>query len=222
MRVISSFVFAVATMSLVACGGDDDSSTPDAPEVNPATCTVSALNFGDKGALTAQSSYSEGGTPGVGGITVLAALEGAAPSDLLIIELIPGFAPFGTTAAPTAVAPGTYQMTGEQLNYKTCGTCIRILTNFDDQGEFEDQYLVTGGTLNVTAVDNSVGGTLTFSVSNLVFEHVTVAADFTSTPTNDGCHARISNATSTSTLAGGDANKLGAVFTRSISPRVIR
>lgn len=207
MRVFTSFVLALSSLSLVACG--DDGGDPPSIDAPAANCTVSSNAFGSRGALQGNSTYTEGATAGIGDMRAILPLEAAPPSDILIVEFYTGFAPFGTSGAPTAVVPGTYQISGDQLNYATCGVCVRIGTNADTQG-YEDDYLATGGTVTVTTADSRVGGTLAFSVSNLTFEHVTIDENtFQSTPVGDGCNSAIGDATHTSTLAAPPAKRAG-------------
>lgn len=192
MRKQLAAIVAVS-LSLVACvddGGGNvgidapvDAAREDAP--GGGGCTVSMTEFGER-SLPGRSFY-HGDTSGVGDIRAIMPLEPAEPQDILIVELYPGYAPFGTTAAPTAVVPGTYELTGTQLQYSTCGVCVRIGTNATDQG-YEHDYMATGGTVTVTQVDNRVGGALVLGVANLQFEHVTIDEQtFESSPVGDGC-----------------------------------
>lgn len=214
----------LSSLSLVACGGSDEgdtvdpltpvdgSTTPTVDAPPAATCSVSTSNFGDKGALTGGATFSaDTANPATYSIVMSAPLEAAPPTDGLIIEFYTGYAPFGTSTAPTPVLPGTYQLTGEQLDYATCGTCIRLVTNAAEDGSSEDDYMVTGGTLTVTALGDAVGETLTLAMSNLTFEHVTIDPDtFESTPVGDGCTTAISGATFTGTVAAPAMKRAGS------------
>ena len=212
MRIIAPTLLC-SSLLLVACGDDGGGTSTDAKEADAnANCTVSSASFGNRGALAGASTWGMGGAAGVGDIRAILPLEAASPSDILIVEFYTGFAPFGTSQAPTAVVPGTYQLTGSQLQYADCGVCLRIGTNADSgTGMYEDDYMVTGGTVTVTAVDNRVGGNLAFTLSNLQFEHATIDPDsFMSTPVGDGCNSSISGAMHMSTMAAPPANKLTA------------
>lgn len=228
-----SFVPVVlfSSLSLIACGGGDDdgdsvdpldpidASTDNTPDSStPAACSVSTANFGDKGALTGGAQFSgDPANPTSYLLGASALLETAAPADVLSVEFYTGFAPFGTPEAPTAVVPGTYQLTGEQLNYATCGVCARVATNLMEDGTFEHDYMATGGTVTVSEVGDAVGETLTFAVSNLTFEHVTINEEtFESAPVGDNCTTAITGATFTATVEAA-AMKRGqkVVLTRS-------
>ncbi len=204
MRAITSVVFALSSLSLVACG-DDGASTPiDGPrpiDGPPVACSVSTAMFGDKGALTGNATFrANPNVAGTGDMTFVAPLEGTTPPDILIFQLFSGYSPFGTTAAPTAVVPGTYQITGPQLEFADCGVCVRIGTNATATA-VEDDYMATGGTVTVDTADSRVGGTLTFSLSNVTFEHVTINDMSVSNPVGDGCESALQGATGSATLA---------------------
>ncbi len=196
-----SFVL-ITTASLAACGGDDGGNvTPldaagsiDAPVV----CTVSTGSFGDAGALTGAATFAASTmNPALYRIAVQGALETAQPTDVLFVDFYTGYTPFGTQAAPTAVLPGTYQLTGEQLDFETCGVCVTLGTNATADA-YEDDYMVTGGTVVVAAVGDAVGETLTLTLSNLELEHVTIDPQSGATSSvGDGCGTPIANATFT-------------------------
>ncbi len=194
MRKLSLFVIPFA--ALAACGGGDGDVTPiDGPAAN---CTVSTASYGDKGALTGVATFASSTmNPAIYRIAVQAALEAAEPTDVLFIDFFTGYEPFGTSMAPTAVVPGTYQLTGAQTDFETCGVCVTVGTNATQTG-YDDDYMVTGGSVTVTAVGDAVGETLTLSVSNLQLQHVTIDPMSGATaPVGDGCTTTISNGTFT-------------------------
>lgn len=202
MRKLTLFVIpALALGSMAACGGDDGASLPiDAPggsiDAPPAACTVSTTSFGDKGALTGAATFAASQmNPAIYRIAMQGALEAAAPTDVLFIDFFTGYAPFGTQQAPTAVVPGTYELNGAQLDFETCGVCVTLGTNATMTG-YDDDYMVTGGTVTVTAVGDAVGETLTLSVTNLQLEHVTIdPMSGATSAVGDGCTTSIANAT---------------------------
>lgn len=200
MRKLSLFVIPVA--ALAACGGDDGASLPidaagggiDAPVV----CTVSTGSFGDKGALTGVATFAASTmNPALYRIALQAALEGAEPTDVLFIDFFTGYEPFGTMTAPTAVLPASYNLSGAQTDFATCGVCVTLGTNATMTG-YDDDYMVTGGTVNLTALGDAVGETLTLSVSNLQLQHVNIDPQTgATTSANDGCTTTIANGTFT-------------------------
>lgn len=196
MRKLSLFVIPFA--SLAACGGDDGGPVTPIDAPTAATCTISTADFADKGALQG-AAFFEANPQNAAEytITVQGLLEAAEPLDLFVLQFYTGYEPFGTETAPTAVVPGTYQLTGAQLDFATCGVCARIATNSTTTSS-EDDYFATGGSVTVTAVGDAVGETLTVSVSNLTFTHSTI--DMTTNETTavgDGCDTRIANASFT-------------------------
>jgi hypothetical protein len=217
----------LSSLALVACGGSDDGDSVDpltpidaGTPVNvdgstEAICSVSTPTFGDKGALAGGATFSVDPANALRySIVANSPLEAALPTDGLIVEFYTGYTPFGTSAAPTAVVPGTYQLTDEQLNYASCGVCVRLVTNSAEDGSSEDDYMATGGTVTVSAVGDAVGETLTFALSNLTFEHVTIdGMTYNSTPAGDGCTTTISGATFTGTVAA-PAMKRGGTSVR--------
>jgi hypothetical protein len=193
MRKLCLSMIPVLGLGLVACGGDDDGGGP--IDGNPATCTVSTNNFGAKGDLmTAAFFESDPNNAAVYRIAAQGLLEPAEPADIVIVEFYTGYEPFGTEAAPTAVVPGTYQLSGAQLDYATCGVCVRLATNATTTAT-EDDYMATGGSVTVAAVGDAIGETLTLSFSNVTFQHVTIAPmGGQTTPVGDGCTAGIGSA----------------------------
>jgi hypothetical protein len=212
-------VFAVsmfASVSLLAsCSSKKTTASPDAsvaidafvtPIDAPPPCLISSMDFGTKGALANGTSSYDPGTPMTAGdpafpnIRMQAPLSAGAKPDIVIVELLTGFAPFGTGTAPIVPKPGTYPLTGPQLNYETCGTCVRAVAAVDTNTDGGD-FFATGGTLVVTEVGTKVGDKFTLELQNVTFEQVTYAAmTFRSTPVGNNCKTKIVNATYTGTM----------------------
>lgn len=101
-------------------------------------------------------------------------------ADTIAVELYEGSGAF----ASTPIAPGTYPLTGDELNYATCGTCIFLRADLDADTGTSQTYMATGGTVTITSVSPNLTGTL----SDLTFEHVEVdPTTYVSTPVGDGC-----------------------------------
>ena len=82
-------------------------TTPDAPA---AACTVSTADFGDKGALTGSAYLDVGMAANDATDDMLefdAVLEGAAPSDVAVVQLYAGYGVF----ASGAIAPARHRAT---------------------------------------------------------------------------------------------------------------
>ena len=159
------------------------------------TCTVSTSSFGSLGSVTTgQAQYDSTNNA----LAALVPLETTNPADALKVELYGGFGVF----SGGTIAPGTYQLTGAELNYATCGVCLRVLTNTDSSTSmYEHDYLATGGTVTITTVGTAAGQQFTASLSNVTFGHVTIdSTTFQSTPAGDGCTSAISSASLNLTL----------------------
>lgn len=187
---------ALALISFTAAcggggGGGDDTVTPDAEVVDdpdaeiPRVCDVQAA----LGAVTltnpAADSMGAAATPDFergGGL-----INGDAMPDVFQLELYKGFGVF----TGGEIVPGTYALTGDELNYSTCGVCPRIFANVDTtSGMPTQQFYVTGGSVTVTAINPN----LTFTVSDLQYVEVTIdETTFVSTPVENGCTSSITS-----------------------------
>ena len=98
--------------------------------------------------------------------------------DKLQIELYPGDGIFAS-----GLTTGTFTLAGDDLQYRTCALCVRLR---DRRGVY---YMATGGEVTLS----SVSGNLTGSLSNVTFEQVTIAEDYTSTPVVDGCQSALTS-----------------------------
>lgn len=195
MRLVTRFAALSVFLFAAACGGDDgggditltpDADTtpsPDAPQ--QVTCTADssygtvtpAQQFGQADAATNPTQLVWGAT-----------LNADTMPDIVQLELYKGLGAFTNTE----IVPGNYPLTGEELNYETCGVCVIFYTDADLNGTaFADNYFVTGGTVNITSVSPNITGTLT----NLTLEHVTIdeANNYHSTPVGDGCNSAITS-----------------------------
>lgn len=198
------------SLGLAACGGSDDDGPvvvgPDAAssiDAAPVACTVSTNSFGNKGAITPSLCVQDPGQDTMSAsddvIIMRAPLEAGSPFDELELDLFAGFGAFSN-----GFVTGTFPITGDELNWSTCGLCVFVNTNRTDPMTYEDDYLATGGTVTITAIN----GTLTGSVSNLTFEHVTLSQEG-STPAGDSCTTAVAGATFTAPIMPA-MNKAGA------------
>jgi hypothetical protein len=209
----SSMARASATLLLLmcgACGGDGKVTVDAARDARaitvdaPPPCQISAADFGVKGTLTGESIYDPGsGTPAAPIVSVVGELKSAAPKDLIIVELLSGFAPFGTQTSPLPPSAGTYTLAGSQLNYSTCGVCVRGIAartgGLSGMGGGDD-FMATGGTVKITEVGTRVGDKITLELTNISLEQVKIGANYVSTPVNNNCTTKITSATFTGTM----------------------
>jgi hypothetical protein len=220
MRTSRALVILLSSIGFAACGGgDDDQVTPidaaggvDAAgnvDAAPVVCTVSSTDFGDKGTVTGNAVFRPGMNAGAATddtLSFIAPLEAGSPTDALLVELYAGYGVFKPNGVAGPVTTGTYQITGDELNYATCGVCIQVITDLT-QTSAGDNYLATAGTINITQVGTATGQMLAATVTGLQFEHVTIDdTSFQSTPANDGCNSAMSNASFSGTLMAPPAN----------------
>ena len=192
-------IASLAVLPLLACGG----GTPNKVDgsVHGDGGSGSGTDGGGSAACTASSSYTptfaasdeQAGFQGSGSAEVIIAgapLNADATPDGLDIELYAGFG-----AYPTAITTGTVQITGAETSYADCGACLLILTDLDSSGAETDDYMATGGSLNLTTIT----GTLQATLTAVQFAHVDFGSDGsgnpTQTPSADGCTAEVTSAT---------------------------
>lgn len=164
-----------------------DSCIDDIVALTPATSnrTASTGTFGELGALAGEALIDSGSSPGASDdvLHLDAFLESNLPADPLEVALYAGYGTF--SGGPTT--PGVYQLTRDELNFATCGICVLLTSSNTGAGHDED-YMPTGGTVTITAAGSAVGGTLSGSLSNVVFRHVHIdPGGGQSTPANDIC-----------------------------------
>jgi hypothetical protein len=176
---------------LAACGnGSSDEPPPDAAP-QPPGCSVSA-DYGDVGVVPPELSIAVRLDDNLGdakSITYIAALN--LEQDQVIIQLYRGFGIF----QGKPIAAGTYELTGEELNYATCGACVRIFGNRPaGSGRPAQDLMATHGTLVVSEIGPAGSGTFRAELQDADFEHVHIDdTSFESTPVNDGCGTSVSH-----------------------------
>jgi hypothetical protein len=92
------------------------------------------------------------------------------------------------------VKPGTYQITGNDAAYATCGVCVRGLGDKGSAGQKE--YFATGGTVTVTAV-GAAGQPLAATMSNITLGEVDATSHALVT---SGCTASVAHTQMSGTL----------------------
>jgi hypothetical protein len=194
MKAFLKIGLMAALMGVVACGGDDGGDdvtpTPDAkpaPDANvgPDAAPVCSVNM---------AGYQVGAI--MGDATNMITLQHTAgmnenynmgvafnmDQDGFLLEMYKGFGVF-----QASIVPGTYQLTGAELNYATCGLCLRFFGN-STQGNPGQSFMATAGTVNITDLGPDGTGRFKATLSGVTFEHVTIdPMTFQSTPVNDGC-----------------------------------
>ena len=212
-------VLAPSTLIAVACGSGSGSKldsgihivpdspgsgTPDAPGSGGCTASTSysnpSFNGSNSGAINFQPGQLGSGAPHVEGFDGM--LNADAMPDDLHIELWGMTGAFGTQDIKT----GTFQLSGSDLDYATCGICVLVQTDIHMQGSGfaqTDDYMATGGSVTLTSVGTNGTGTLSGTLSNVQLTHVTIdPQSFESTPVGD-CNTTISSASFSGTLMAG-------------------
>jgi hypothetical protein len=198
MKALLKTGLVVALLGVVACtgGGDDDDDTipgtPDAgvnltPDADTTPVCSVIPTYGDIGTIPDTinaerkvEGENESVTLGVGV---------NADQDGFVLELYKGF-----TVFQAGIVPGTYQLTGEELNYASCGVCVRFFGDAAPGAPGQD-FMATGGTVTITEVGATGSGRLKATLSNLTFTHVTIdGTTFNSTPVGDGCDTAMTGA----------------------------
>ncbi len=211
---------ASSALTFAACGGGggggpssdpvDAAAAPDARaspdgggsnvDAAPAACTAPA-SFGDVGALAAQAIFvpdvNEGTDDGATDdlLVMFAPLDGGESPDVIELRLYAGYGAF----AGGAIRTGTFELTGAELDLLECGICAGILTDATAEA-YADDYLPTGGTLELTAVGTAAGQTLTGRLSNVTFRHVIIDEEGNTMPAGDTCESTLTAATFSATL----------------------
>jgi hypothetical protein len=156
-------------------GGDDVDGrpTPDATPVPPDAvadnaCGVAAAQ-GDIGVVAAVGSVESVGDNELlyklGAPTPATAMQ--AEPDVIYIELWDDYGVF----LDDRVEPGTYEITGEELEYATCGVCVFTLADLAG-GQPTRTLLATGGTVIIHAVGAEQDDPLEVEVLGVTFREV--------------------------------------------------
>ena len=166
---------------LVACGGSGGGGSGDGGVDSGgggSSCDVAASLAPAFGGTDQTAFESGSGTSGADPhyMQYVGRLDRDAKYDQLELELAAGIGTYdGVDIAPKSIA-----LAGAETQYRTCGACVRVLANVDEDAMSVGQYyMATGGTLNVTSTSDQLEATLT----DVTFVEVAIGSDFTSTPT---------------------------------------
>ena len=165
----------VAAALVAACGGSSKSGGG-----GGAQCKVAA-SLGALGTVAGSVTGTGSGTD----ILWSGDLNAETTPDRVAVEL---YDTFGVFAG--GITPGVYSLSGDELNYATCGLCVLLLGDADPvTGEPAAYYMATGGVVEVL----SVAGTLTLALDSVTFHEVTIdPSTFESTPVGS-CTATITS-----------------------------
>jgi hypothetical protein len=170
-----------AILLSAACGGGG--GTPDV-DAAPDVCSLpmTGTDAGDMAALKAERCNVPGSMGARKWYRVSATLPGGMP-DIVQVDLWPNLGTFA--AGPVAI--GMYTISGPDLDFATCGVCIRAM---GDKGlPTQKEYFATAGSVNVTALGAS-GEPISVTVSDAAF----IEVDAMHKPVTGGCTATIPHA----------------------------
>jgi hypothetical protein len=169
--------------------------TPDGAPSGPAdaaadnACGVPATQ-GDLGTLVAAAELREQGDNDNGEyIYSLAATTPASAAamdpqpDAIYVELWDNYGGFGDAPA----APGTYPIAGDELSYQTCGVCVFVLADVNDDGQANRILMAVSGTVTVLAVSPAAGSAVEVAIEDVTFTEV----DDNFEPLASGCTSPI-------------------------------
>jgi hypothetical protein len=225
-RILTAAVAMPAAVfgPLLACGGNSSPKSPDAhitvykdapnnqqmdapgQPVCTATASYATPTFGSPQAVDYPATGS-GSAMSPHELDYSASLNTDASPDIFVLQLYAGYGAFGSGD----IRPGTYQITGADAAYSTCGICPFIVTDLHMTGSgaqaITDFYAATGGTVTLTTV---AGSNFSGSVSNLAFAHVAIGSSGPSdTPVGD-CNSAITSGTLSAAIVSGSAAFVGA------------
>ena len=179
MRRFGFIVFAVSMAAFVvtACAGDEAELKKKAPSMPDAGASGTTPGGAIDSACT-QSGFAEGTNTRAQGNTKgwsFEAANGGGTTFLSISSLSDWNGPMN---------PGNYSLDG--INYKDCGLCLLAGTGCSSDGQCSKLFYASEGNVDVTSVGKVEGETLAGALQGVVFEEVTIAEDYTSTPVAGG------------------------------------
>jgi hypothetical protein len=167
MRALSATLLVLA-----ACGGSPDEGSGICP-------TMDVDDAGDLAALKAQRCNVSGSM----GQSNWYRLSATLPSSTHVVQL--ELWPNRGVFAGGLVRTGTFEISGAELDFGTCGLCLRAMG--DKGGADQTEYFATSGTVEVTAVAPTEGAPFEATITNATF--VEVNADHVAI--SDGCVADV-------------------------------
>jgi hypothetical protein len=218
-KSISIATLATVPIIAFACGGDSNNKTihtTDAkvfkdgpPAVCTATSTYGAVTLsgsgGGSGGQAERSNPQNAGSNLAPYEEALGVLNG--DQDVLFIDFFPGY---GAFMGSNNIKTGTFPITGDDADFAKCGVCPLLGTDFPASGSGGevDDYIAIDGSVTLTSIGSANNGsngkagwsgTMSGSISNMHFQHVTISSSG-ATPTGDGCMSGVDSMSFSGTL----------------------
>jgi len=112
------------------------------------------------------------------------------------------WAHYGGFGSQGEIRPGTYPITGDELDIQKCGICPAILPDVtQNTTTLTELYMPTGGSVTITSAGTNGAGTLSGSFTNLTFAHYLIQNNMLVMAT-DGCTSTIASGTFSAPLGG--------------------
>ena len=156
-----SLIFSAACGSEVGKGSEDvvidaapridARARPDAARELPADC-IPVSDLGDQGEIS--GTVVSG--PNENYLSIDGIVDQGPPPDLLVVELFRGAAPF-----EDEIKTGEFEISGAQVDYNTCGTCVTVFADTDANEAPEMVYIAQAGQLSITSIDIYFTGSFT-------------------------------------------------------------
>jgi hypothetical protein len=186
-------VLAVA-FAMSGCGGGDDGEADAGPPDSGLICpveqslgTIAALESATAGQQDqALADQADNPPPDPQTFFIIGGIGGM---DAVELDLWDGYGAFsGATEAEKRVAPGTYEVTGDETAIVTCGVCFFLYGNFDTVSmTVEKAYLAVSGSVTV---DEPIGPNLSGNGTDLVFREIDDQSQIGGT-LDGGCEVRV-------------------------------
>jgi hypothetical protein len=177
MRILSFRSFSavlLASSLLFGCSSDDEDDGP-----GEEVCLV-ARDIPALGAVTGTTSANGAGDP-----TISFNVDAGPPRDALQLKLVANTGAF----AGGAIKTGTFQISGADAGFTTCGLCVAIVADIVAMQGPSKLYQATSGEVTITSATRPYAGTL----RNISFGEVT----FDGAPV-PGCKADLAEVSFTS------------------------
>lgn len=186
MKILIGIV--VAGFVLGGCGGgsgtpgmQDATDEPVQPDATPAAACTAEMDYGVVDVLDPIAESED--DPDISGTVDVIIVEndvaGNLSSGTVVLELWNEL----TVFSGGSIVPGVYEITGDELQYASCGICLMLEIDRDGM-DANDVYMATGGTVEITAVSPNIVGT----ASNITFQHVNIDPETSeSTQHPDNC-----------------------------------